>query len=71
MLSDELDVEASLGVGVHAGELAGDLDGGRFAGLFDGDDALDGRVALEYSDSLRTQKVRGALKGVTGNESVP
>lgn len=52
-----LDVESSLGVGVHVLEFSRDGDGSTRLGLLKEDGTLNGRVSLENSDSLKTQKV--------------
>lgn len=52
VVTELVDVEASLSVGVHVLDLTGDSDGtaGRFLG--EGDDTLNGRVTLENGYGL-------------------
>ena len=56
-----LDVESSLGVGVHVLDLTRDGDGTSLLGLLERDHSLDGGVSLEDSDSLRVGVVSTAI----------
>jgi hypothetical protein len=49
---DLLNVESSLGVGVHVLDLTRDGDGTTLFLLLEPDNSLDGRVSLEDGDSL-------------------
>jgi hypothetical protein len=69
-IEDVLDVESSLGVGVHVLDLTRDGDGTSLFGLLESDHSLDGGVSLEDSDSLRSgldhDGGRGMIEGESG-----
>lgn len=60
---DVLDVEPSLGVGVHVLDLTRDGDGTSVLGLLERDHSLDGGVSLEDSDGLRVEASRSEDQG--------
>jgi len=54
---DVLDVESSLGVGVHVLDLSRDSDSTTLLGLGEFDHSLDRGVSLENSDSLLVEEI--------------
>jgi hypothetical protein len=56
---DILDVESSLGVGVHVLDLSRDGNGTTLLGLSELDHSLDRGVSLENSDSLLVTEFSG------------